>query len=105
MEHNQPIGDNQPQIVVGELGEREVFFPTLAEGDDTCPKHVLKQKTAYEIMSGDWSSDVCSSDLQTGLVAVVVGELGEREVFFPTLAEGDNTSPKHILKNLFTLSV
>eukprot|EP01043_Picozoa_sp_COSAG02_P104131 COSAG02_NODE_40124_length_409_cov_0.661290_1_plen_39_part_01 len=26
---------------------REVFF---------------KQKTAYEIMSGDWSSDVCSSD-------------------------------------------
>ena len=22
-----------------------------------------KQKTAYEIMSGDWSSDVCSSDL------------------------------------------
>ena len=25
----------------------------------------LKQKTAYEIMSGDWSSDVCSSDLIT----------------------------------------
>ena len=23
----------------------------------------FKQKTAYEIMSGDWSSDVCSSDL------------------------------------------
>ena len=23
----------------------------------------LKQKTAYEIASGDWSSDVCSSDL------------------------------------------
>ena len=22
-----------------------------------------KQKTAYEIRSGDWSSDVCSSDL------------------------------------------
>eukprot|EP01043_Picozoa_sp_COSAG02_P111722 COSAG02_NODE_47890_length_338_cov_0.569038_1_plen_66_part_01 len=22
----------------------------------------FKQKTAYEIMSGDWSSDVCSSD-------------------------------------------
>ena len=25
--------------------------------------HFFKQKTAYEIMSGDWSSDVCSSDL------------------------------------------
>ena len=25
----------------------------------------FKQKTAYEIMSGDWSSDVCSSDLKT----------------------------------------
>src|SRR5213082_1333087 len=23
----------------------------------------IKQKTAYEIVSGDWSSDVCSSDL------------------------------------------
>ena len=23
----------------------------------------FKQKTAYEIVSGDWSSDVCSSDL------------------------------------------
>ena len=23
----------------------------------------FKQKTAYEIHSGDWSSDVCSSDL------------------------------------------
>src|SRR5213079_290622 len=25
----------------------------------------FKQKTAYEITTGDWSSDVCSSDLQT----------------------------------------
>src|SRR5213082_3748978 len=25
----------------------------------------FKQKTAYEIVSGDWSSDVCSSDLPT----------------------------------------
>jgi len=23
----------------------------------------FKQKTAYEMISGDWSSDVCSSDL------------------------------------------
>eukprot|EP01046_Picozoa_sp_COSAG06_P100454 COSAG06_NODE_46570_length_346_cov_0.582996_2_plen_27_part_01 len=26
------------------------------------PAAFFKQKTAYEIMSGDWSSDVCSSD-------------------------------------------
>eukprot|EP01043_Picozoa_sp_COSAG02_P111065 COSAG02_NODE_47209_length_343_cov_0.237705_1_plen_52_part_10 len=26
------------------------------------PLFFFKQKTAYEIMSGDWSSDVCSSD-------------------------------------------
>ena len=26
----------------------------------------FKQKTAYEIGTGDWSSDVCSSDLDTG---------------------------------------
>src|SRR5881398_3907002 len=25
----------------------------------------FKQKTAYEMLSGDWSSDVCSSDLST----------------------------------------
>ena len=25
----------------------------------------FKQKTAYEIGTGDWSSDVCSSDLQS----------------------------------------
>src|SRR6184192_4540336 len=41
-------------------------------GDPGC--HVLrvglfffKQKTAYEMSIGDWSSDVCSSDLQQGL--------------------------------------
>ena len=27
----------------------------------------FKQKTAYEIGTGDWSSDVCSSDLQQWL--------------------------------------
>src|SRR3546814_14994912 len=27
---------------------------------------VFKQKTAYEMRSSDWSSDVCSSDLPTG---------------------------------------
>ena len=27
-------------------------------------KIFFKQKTAYEMQSGDWSSDVCSSDLE-----------------------------------------
>ena len=27
----------------------------------------FKQKTAYEIGTGDWSSDVCSSDLMSDL--------------------------------------
>ena len=26
--------------------------------------YIPKQKTAYEMLSGDWSSDVCSSDLK-----------------------------------------
>ena len=30
----------------------------------------FKQKTAYDIGMGDWSSDVCSSDLYTGEVIV-----------------------------------
>src|ERR1051325_11858655 len=40
-----------------------------------CAKHVefcfffFKQKTAYEITYGDWSSDVCSSDLGSARAA------------------------------------
>src|SRR5216117_4182315 len=33
----------------------------------------FKQKTAYEIRKGDWSSDVCSSDLLPGQGPVRVG--------------------------------
>src|SRR5216117_4427747 len=40
---------NQPLFRVG-----DVFF------------FFFKQKTAYEIRKGDWSSDVCSSDLDRG---------------------------------------
>src|SRR5881398_543679 len=32
----------------------------------------FKQKTAYEMLSGDWSSDVCSSDLSTGASAFFI---------------------------------
>src|SRR3546814_3428183 len=31
----------------------------------------FKQKTAYEMRISDWSSDVCSSDLQTSIEAAV----------------------------------
>src|SRR3546814_4154331 len=30
----------------------------------------FKQKTAYELRISDWSSDVCSSDLPTGLFEI-----------------------------------
>ena len=33
----------------------------------------FKQKTAYEIYQCDWSSDVCSSDLDAGLKQKLVG--------------------------------
>src|SRR6184192_4603878 len=31
----------------------------------------FKQKTAYEMSIGDWSSDVCSSDLRTGTASAL----------------------------------
>src|SRR5213082_3619082 len=36
-----------------------------------CVFFFFKQKTAYEIVSGDWSSDVCSSDLSIPYVSRV----------------------------------
>ena len=39
---------------VVKMGDELVFF-------------FFKQKTAYEIGTGDWSSDVCSSDLNYNL--------------------------------------
>eukprot|EP01043_Picozoa_sp_COSAG02_P113954 COSAG02_NODE_50226_length_322_cov_0.470852_1_plen_45_part_01 len=40
-------GGSLHEMLAGRRDRRDDFF---------------KQKTAYEIMSGDWSSDVCSSD-------------------------------------------
>src|SRR5213082_3647137 len=37
-----------------------------------CLFFFFKQKTAYEIVSGDWSSDVCSSDLKQKLAYEIV---------------------------------
>src|SRR3546814_2749599 len=38
---------------------------------------VFKQKTAYAVRISDWSSDVCSSDLFTGLKAIFTGGLND----------------------------
>src|SRR5213082_384714 len=38
-----------------------------------CIFFFFKQKTAYEIVSGDWSSDVCSSDLDFFLAPFWLG--------------------------------
>src|SRR3546814_7912525 len=45
----------------------------------------FKQKTAYELRISDWSSDVCSSDLECPVARVV-----RRQV------EGDLASRKHV---------
>src|SRR5213076_1227155 len=37
----------------------------------------FKQKTAYEMVGSDWSSDVCSSDLDRARAAEVAGELAQ----------------------------
>ena len=36
---------------------------TQRPGCQSSPPPIFTQKTAYEMQSGDWSSDVCSSDL------------------------------------------
>src|SRR6187200_3510438 len=41
--------------------------PRAASALAYCSFFFFKQKTAYEIVSGDWSSDVCSSDLDVAL--------------------------------------
>src|SRR3546814_7809430 len=35
----------------------------------------FKQKTAYEMRISDWSSDVCSSDLEAAILAVMEGDI------------------------------
>src|SRR5213082_2481455 len=45
-------------LVLGVVRTVWVVLPSL-----TVLVFFFKQKTAYEIVSGDWSSDVCSSDL------------------------------------------
>ena len=49
----------------------------------------FKQKTAYEIYQCDWSSDVCSSDLDSrGSVTVFDGEDYDEDSRFQIIGEG-----------------
>src|SRR3546814_6758246 len=43
----------------------------------------VKQKTAYEMRISDWSSDVCSSDLQHQVLRVGDAELAEHRPVGP----------------------
>src|SRR3546814_7818456 len=46
----------------------------------------FKQKSAYEMRISDWSSDVCSSDLQVGQVSAVFRRDDEPELVAIVLA-------------------
>src|SRR3546814_19461185 len=52
----------------------------------------FKQKTAYEMRISDWSSDVCSSDLQIGRVLDEIERAGELDNTLVLFVEGDNGS-------------
>src|SRR6184192_4941653 len=58
---------------IGEIGSEIVFF-------------CFKQKTAYEMSIGDWSSDVCSSDLKR--IADAYAKVG----WIPTVVKGGLTA-------------
>src|SRR3546814_10515702 len=49
----------------------------------------VKQKTAYEMRISDWSSDVCSSDLYEGQVAVQLHRILDRAASGTQLSEGE----------------
>src|SRR3546814_4941087 len=55
----------------------------------------FKQKTAYEMRISDWSSDVCSSDLQTYRYARA-GGLCRVQAGFIASEEGDRNEALHI---------
>src|SRR3546814_3794844 len=64
----------------------------------------FKQKTAYELRISDWSSDVCSSDLEFGLVR----EKGELRIYGAGIVSSrgeslfalDDPSPNRIMFDL-----
>ena len=55
------------------------FFHDTPESEGLLPVNQPKQKTAYEMESRDWSSDVCSSDLNFDTIeAAKVVEANEK---------------------------
>src|SRR3546814_9654937 len=67
----------------------------------------FKQKTAYEMRSSDWSSDVCSSDLVTHVDFVVIDRNVAIDVDVPIVledTEGDNLAGLVLDQQLFTSS-
>ena len=69
----------------------------------------FKQKTAYEIKECDWSSDVCSSDLETALTRVesVLNELTDQDLssamdnFFNALEDVAQNSDNSSIREAF----
>src|SRR3546814_3551909 len=62
----------------------------------------FKQKTAYEVRISDWSSDVCSSDLDVAELAVEVRARGKLEVHPAVLGvhavDGHQRGPQPLLE-------
>src|SRR3546814_16811902 len=52
----------------------------------------FKQKTAYEMRISDWSSDVCSSDLQGAGVTFRRSNAGRRDKTFSLIARADHSN-------------
>src|SRR3546814_9599584 len=52
-----------------------------------CLFFFFKQKTAYEVRISDWSSDVCSSDLETQFAAALGGPIVFGELAFRVSVE------------------
>ena len=68
---------------VGRLRSDWELSDTVKDVVDGCKVSVFfffKQKTAYEIGTGDWSSDVCSSDL-SGLYRLGLTAARAKDVF------------------------
>src|SRR3546814_8706617 len=53
----------------------------------------FKQKTAYEMRISDWSSDVCSSDLEAGVAGIVMRAPLE---FSDSIQGSRMTAPLHV---------
>ena len=64
-----------------------------------CYIFFFKQKTAYEIYQCDWSSDVCSSDLSTLSIAIIIAYI----LFLTVRHENKLLSRGVLLYPLFTI--